>query len=198
MGKCKYCKNEEVTDIVVIFDRSGSMMNIQSEMIGAYNRFIKEQCEVPGKARVTLIAFDDKIETIFDKVDLDSVREIGYADVEPRGMTALNDAIGTSISKIDNDRVVLLIQTDGIENYSREYTTDKIKDLISEKKKIGWDVSFIGADMDAFAQGGANYGIDIGKCFSFDKTQQGVDMFRTYVSTTATTYRTNSSTNDEK
>lgn len=191
MKHCKNCTCEkEVTDIIVIFDRSGSMLNIQNEMVGAYNRFIEEQKKVPGKARVTLVTFDDRIDVLFDKVDLDCVRDITYKDVEPRAMTALMDAIGTGINKIDNNNVVMLIQTDGLENASREYSKENIKKLIENKKKIGWDISFIGADIDAFADGGQQLGIDLGKTFSFKKTSRGVQDFGDYMTATATTYRT--------
>lgn len=189
-------KNNKVVDIVVVLDRSGSMWGIQTEMVGAFNNFIEEQKKLSGRARVTLVIFDDQIDVLWDKIDINEVPELKIEDVTPRGLTALNDAIGTSINNVKNDNVVLLIQTDGYENTSKEYDTHKIKEIINEKKKDGWDISFLGADIDGFSEGGAKYNLDANKCFSFKKNTKGTEEFTRYVNQTSTSYR--SSFNDKE
>jgi Mg-chelatase subunit ChlD len=180
---------EKTVDILVVFDRSGSMQNIQNEMVGALNSFIENQRKIPGKVKFTMVIFDNQIDVLFNKVDLESVREIKYDDVTPRGMTALNDAIGQAINLINNENVVMLIQTDGFENNSKEFTKQHIKKIIEEKKKLGWDISFTGAGLDAFEAGGINYGITKDKCFSFNKNVRGVENFTDYIEDCTTVYR---------
>lgn len=175
-------------EIVAILDRSGSMSNIMDEAIAALNHFVEEQKLLPGKAKFTLVGFDDRYEVVLDHVKLKDVQPIIIDQVRPRGMTALNDAIGKTINSIESDNVVLLIQTDGFENASSEYTTAQIKTLIESKTKAGWDISFIGAGVDAFA-GGATLGVMSSKCVTVDKNARGMDQMRSYVSATTTEYR---------
>jgi Mg-chelatase subunit ChlD len=188
MSKCDKCENK-VVDILCILDRSGSMSGIMEEAIGAFNEFVNEQKKLEGTdARLTLVTFDNRYDVLFDKVDIKEVRELTIDDASPRGMTALNDAIGKAINSVDNNDVVLLIQTDGYENASREYNTTQIKELIDKKKGLGWDISFIGADVDAFAAG-ANYGILADKCLNIDKTVKGMTQYRSLMSANTTLAR---------
>lgn len=175
-------------EIVCILDRSGSMSSIMDEAIGALNLFIDDQKKLPGKASFTLVAFDDRYEKVMDRIKLKDVRKISRSDVEPRGMTALNDAVGRTIASIDSKKVVLLIQTDGHENASSEYTTDQVKKMILEKEKAGWDISFIGAGIDAFQQG-AQYGLKIDKCLTVSKSAAGMTDFGTYSNNVTRSYR---------
>lgn len=139
-------------EILALMDRSGSMGGIMQEAIGAFNNFIKEQREldVNDKVKVTLAAFDDRYELIFDRVKLEDLPELTNEMVYARGMTALYDSVGKLITeaKYPNRDTVLLIQTDGHENGSREFTNESIRKLIKKKEKAGWDVNFIGAGID--------------------------------------------------
>lgn len=175
-------------EILCIMDRSGSMRSIMDETVGAFNGFVEQQKKLPGKAKLTLVAFDDQYKVVMDRVKLNDVAELSVSDVQPRGMTALNDAIGKAFANIDAENVVCLIQTDGYENDSKEYSTHSIKSLIEEKKKLGWDISFIGAGVNAFSIG-KDFGLAFDKCVTVNKTKLGMETFRSYASATATSYR---------
>jgi Mg-chelatase subunit ChlD len=182
-------QKNKIVDIIAVLDKSGSMSNIQEEMVQAFNMFIKEQRKLEGNARLTLITFNQNVTVPINLVDLDEVPELEYHDVAPGGSTALNDAIGMAFAKGEGaENVVMLIQTDGQENCSQIYNTRTIRRLVTEKEEMGWDISFIGADIDAFADGNM-YGFSQDKCFGFNKNQQGMNNFSTYVGQTVTTYR---------
>jgi hypothetical protein len=148
-----------VTDIVVILDRSGSMLGTTDDTIAGYNSFIEEQKNVVGKARLTLVQFDASsfsanlgarpgIETIYSKLPLKSVPPLNRDMYQPYGNTPLYDAIGYTL---DNTRltgkVVVLIITDGYENASTRYSLDKVKKMITERQDKGFRFVFIGADV---------------------------------------------------
>jgi uncharacterized protein YegL len=177
-------------EILCILDRSGSMMSIIDETVAALNEFISQQKKLKGKATLTLVAFDNEYLVVHDRVDIKKVDPVSVSDVQPRGMTALNDAIGKTINSTKAKDVVLLIQTDGQENASQEYTTAQIKELVQAKEKEGWDISFIGAGIDAFSSG-ANYGLAANKCLSIDKTKEGMSQMRNYTCSVTTSYRAN-------
>lgn len=175
-------------EILCILDRSGSMSNIMEEAVTAFNEFVTQQKELPGCANLTLVAFDNEYSVVMDKVCLKEVKELKVSDVRPRGMTALNDAIGKAINSVNSENVICLIQTDGYENASQEYNGKQVKELIAKKKEEGWDISFIGAGIDAFAAG-QNYGLAADKCLSIDKTKQGMDTYKNFSCNVATSYR---------
>lgn len=175
-------------EIICIMDRSGSMEPIMAETVGAFNAFVQQQQELPGKARLTLIAFDHEYTVVLDRVKLKQVPELTVADLPPRGMTALNDAVGRAVRSMETDAVVCLIQTDGHENASTEYSTDQVKALLDEKKKDGWEISFIGAGIDAFAVGGS-FGLKLDECLSVERTEAGVKEFGERISEVSTAFR---------
>jgi len=177
-------------EILCVLDRSGSMSLIMVEAVAAFNEFVKQQQKVPGKANLTLVAFDDQYKVVFDRIKIKDVPELKVTDVPPRGMTALNDAIGKAINNIPakSKDVVLLIQTDGYENASQEYKSVQIKELIAGKEKLGWDISFIGAGVDAFSIGG-DFGIKMDKCMNITKDAKGMRDYVTFTSSVATGYR---------
>ncbi|HAR37767.1 MAG TPA: hypothetical protein DCS09_03870, partial [Porphyromonadaceae bacterium] len=171
----KFNEGEEMkkkVEILCVLDRSGSMSSIMEEAVSAFNGFVEQQKTLPAKANLTLVAFDHEYTVVYDKVKLAEVQPLKVSDVPPRGMTALNDAIGRAMANVTSKNVVMLIQTDGHENASKEYTSEAVKKLIEEKKAIGWDISFIGAGIDAFASGSA-YGILRDKCLSVGKNEKG-------------------------
>lgn len=184
---------KRATDILVLFDRSGSMNNIVDEAVGAVNGFIDEQRELDaeGEVYVTLASFDTIYEVLFDKKPLPYLEKLTVDMVMPRGMTALNDSIAKLIhSKEDNDhKTVLLVMTDGFENASQEYSPDAIKKLVSQKENEGWDVNFIGAglskqDVDTMSQN-----LGFAKSAVFDKSAEGMSAYRNYMSSTTASVR---------
>lgn len=152
----------ELTEIVCIVDRSGSMESIKKEAIGGFNNFLELQQKVEGKANMTLAQFDDQYELLYNGVDVQDVSKYTDATYVPRGMTALLDAVGKTINSIsarmatmkDEEKakkVLVSILTDGYENASKEYKLDQVKKLVEEKRALGWEFIFIGAGLDKFS-----------------------------------------------
>ena len=180
-------------EILALLDRSGSMYHIMPEAVGAFNSFIKAQQELESndKVKVTLAAFDDRYELIFDRVKLNEMPELTVDMVQPRGLTALNDSIGKLISgaKYPLRDTVLLVQTDGFENASQEYSPNRIKQLIEEKEAAGWDVNFIGAGIDAFSVS-EGLGFSLHKSHTVAANSQGMADFGATMAATTSIYRT--------
>lgn len=143
------------TEIVFLIDRSGSMSGLENDTIGGYNSFIKEQKKLEGKVKLTTVLFDNDYELLHDKVDIKTVKSLTNKEYFVRGSTSLFDAIGITINNISkyqkNSKVIFVITTDGMENSSREYTREQINKLI--KSKIDWEFLFLGANIDAYAEG---------------------------------------------
>lgn len=158
---------EMYTAITLVVDRSGSMYSVANDTIGSVQNLIQTQKQEEGKASLTLVQFDHEYEVVYDCADIKSVDEKDFArQYQPRGSTALVDAIGRSIINMNRKieemnekptRVVVAVVTDGLENASHEFTVEKIKNLIEEKQKLGWDFMFLGADLNAI-QTAQNYG----------------------------------------
>ena len=148
------------TNLIVILDRSGSMVSIETDIEGGFNQFMLEQSELDGECYVTLVQFDSvSIDTVFSDVQVDQVPPL---ELKPRGMTPLLDAIGRTVAEFDErfeadktDRVMVVIITDGQENWSTEYTLDRIKRIIELHEKDGWKFVYLGANVDAFAEAGS-------------------------------------------
>lgn len=185
-------KKKEPVEILVIADRSGSMSSIRSDAIGGFNTFLKEQKSVKGKANFTLVLFDDQYEVPVKGVDIKQVEELTEETFVPRGMTAMNDAIGKSLSNLiakSPAKAVICILTDGAENASREYTPQQVKALVKEVEEKGYQVTFLAANIDAFAAGAA-LGLSGDNTFSFAANGKGVNQAYATMSTRSTTYRT--------
>lgn len=151
----------EWTEIICILDRSGSMSGLESDTMGGFNAFVKRQREEQGRARLTLVLFDDQYEVPLEHVDIQNVPVLTERLYYVRGSTALLDAIGRTVSKVRRRiaashaterpaHVVVMVFTDGYENCSREYTPHQVKQLITATQKEGWEYVFLGADIDAF------------------------------------------------
>ncbi len=182
----------KLTHIVAVLDGSGSMANLVSDVIGNLNNFVKEQKKLPGKATFTLIKFDDKYEVIFDSIPLKDVPTITQEHYFARNTTALNDAVCKSIKKFTLKRnVMFLIQTDGHENASREYTNKQVKEMVEHKTSKGWEFIFAGANIDAFAEGGMR-GFAAKSTVNYDANARGVTNLYAAVSASAASYRTRS------
>lgn len=137
--------------IILILDRSGSMSSVKDEAEKGVAHFLAEQAKVGGKCKVSFTRFDTEIELVFSDVPIDEVPPI---KCEPRNMTALLDAVGRTISEAKLKpkwKTYVVIVTDGQENSSREWTLDKLRPLIEERRKAGWEILFIGTSEAAVA-----------------------------------------------
>lgn len=151
--------NTNVTRIICLLDRSGSMQGLLSDTLGGYNTFIDKQRAEPGDAIVTLAIFDDKYEEIYVDRPLSQVPLLTEEVYFPRGGTALLDAMGRAISPTQAGRTIVVIFTDGEENRSTEFRSDAIAKLVERRQKEGWNFVFFGAGMDAI---GAAKNVGIG------------------------------------
>jgi len=165
------------------------MQSMMHEMIGAFNAFVEEQRQQPGEAVLDLYIFDNIIEKVYSDIKLRDVPPLTSEKAFARGSTSLNDAIGIAITSVgDYDDVIVLIQTDGYENSSQEYSTLQIKELIAAKEAAGWDFTFTGAGVDAFSMG-AGYGLTADKCLSVSKDLIGANAYLSANSTRTSLYR---------
>lgn len=175
--------------IVAILDRSASMNRMKDEIISSFNEFITEQKKEPGEAELSLVLFDTHIEESFTKIPIDQVPQMDGSVYRPQGLTALYDAIGQTITRFDADEnVVMLIQTDGQNNASRVYDQFKVKSMIEEKIAEGWDINFLGADIDVRAESG-KIGVTSDKAIVFDKSAHGINVAYKSMSNTTSLYR---------
>ena len=160
-----------LTEIVFILDRSGSMSGLESDTIGGFNALISKQKKEDGQALVSTVLFDDRSEVLHDRVPLERIEKMTDKDYYVRGCTALLDAIGGAIHHIGNvhkyareedrpERTLFIITTDGMENASKRYTYDKVKQMVErQKSKYGWEFIFLGAKIDALDVAG-RFGIN--------------------------------------
>lgn len=157
---------KNLTEIVFILDRSGSMRGLEKDTIGGYNGMIDKQKKEEGEALVTTVLFDDRIEVPYDRVPLGDLPEMTEKEYYVRGCTALLDAVGTTVERIatihkyarEEDRpehTIFIITTDGLENASRRFTYDQVKRLITrQQEESGWEFIFLGANIDAVKAAG--------------------------------------------
>ena len=160
-----------MTELVFILDRSGSMEGLEKDTIGGFNSMLEKQRKEPGDAVVSTVLFDNEIEVIHDRVNMDTVTNLTEKDYYVRGCTALLDAVGGAIHHIGNvhkyackedvpEKTLFIITTDGMENSSHQYTYEKIRKMIErQKEKYGWEFIFLGANIDAGAEA-KRFGID--------------------------------------
>ena len=151
---------KESVEIIAILDRSGSMAAQQAEVINGYNHYIQKQKELPGDAKASLTIFDHEITLVYGGIALPSVPALDSSVYFTRGMTALNDAVGQTLSAASarlkgKAKALVCIITDGQENASKEYTTKQIKKMIADLEKKGWEFAFIGVGIDAFNEADA-------------------------------------------
>lgn len=176
---CEKAKEEELkkAELVLIIDKSGSMSCLKSDATGSINSFIEKQKELPGEAYVTIVMFNNKIQTIYDRSDIKDVNPISSNDYQPSGCTALLDAVGQTISNISNcetskeHKVIVFILTDGYENASKEFDKNTVKQMIEEKTKLGWEFVFCGAEIDAFGEA-QKIGINKDKVIKFERNSE--------------------------
>ncbi|MBQ3496381.1 MAG: VWA domain-containing protein [Clostridia bacterium] len=164
--------NNNLTELVFILDKSGSMAGLESDTIGGFNAMIEKQKGVEGKAVVTTVLFSNTSRILHDRIPLEDIKPLTDKDYTPAGGTALLDAIGVTIDRIDKTHktlseenlpahTIFVITTDGHENASVEYTQEDIKNAIKEhEEQFGWEFLFLAANIDAF---------DVGMRFGFSR-----------------------------
>ena len=161
---------KNLTELVFILDRSGSMSGLEGDTIGGFNSMIKKQKQEAGEAYVSTVLFDHESEVIHDRIPLERISPMTEKEYFTRGSTALLDAVGNAIRHVGNihkyareedrpEKTLFVITTDGMENASHTYTYEKVRKMIEEKKeKDGWEFIFLGANIDA-AKEAARFGI---------------------------------------
>lgn len=189
-----------ITELVFILDRSGSMSGLEDDTIGGYNSMLKKQQEEQGEAIVTTVLFDDKYELLHDRINIKGVKPITDKDYYVRGCTALLDAIGKTISKIGNaqkhtseeqraDKVMFVITTDGMENASSEYNYEKIRSMVKrQKEKYGWEFIFLGANIDAISTA-EKFGISSDRAANYHADSDGTALNYQVVSNVVSEFR---------
>ena len=175
---------KELSELVFILDRSGSMGGLERDTIGGFNSMLDKQKKEAGDANVTTVLFDDQVEVIHDRFPIAAVKPLTDEDYFVRGSTALLDAIGSTVKKIENvqkrlpeelqaENVIFVITTDGYENSSCEYTVKMVKNLIETHQEQGWQFIFMGANIDAVTEAG-KIGIGKNRAVSYRNDSEGV------------------------
>lgn len=156
---------KNLTELVFIVDKSGSMHGLEADTIGGLNSTLEKNRALPGEALVSLVLFDNTSEVVLDRVPLDKVRPLTADDYRVGGCTALLDAVGDAVhyhAKAQKilpkshraEHMVFVIITDGMENASNHRTYAEVKKLIEKKRRKGWEFLFLGANIDAAAEAG--------------------------------------------
>jgi len=191
---------KNLTELVFILDRSGSMAGLESDTIGGFNAMIEKQRGEPGEALISTVIFDDTSEVIHDRLPLDRVPAMTRKEYYVRGCTALLDAVGSAIHHIGNvhkyareedrpEKTLFVITTDGMENASRRYSYDKVKALIEKQKnRYGWEFLFLGANIDA-AREAARFGIQADRAANYHADSTGTAVIYEAVNRTVCNFR---------
>ncbi|MBE6737395.1 MAG: VWA domain-containing protein [Ruminococcaceae bacterium] len=173
-----------LTELVFILDKSGSMSGLEGDTIGGFNSMIERQKKQEGECFVSTLLFDTEVKVIHDREKLKEVRKITDGDYVVGGCTALLDAVGSAISHIENihkyarsedvpKRTMFVITTDGYENASKEYSFKTVKEMIGRKRKEkGWEFIFIGANIDV-AETAENLGIAKEQAVNYHADKKG-------------------------
>lgn len=191
-----------ITELVFILDRSGSMSGLESDTIGGFNSLIKKQRKQEGECFVSTVLFDNVTEVLHDRIKLSDVPKMTERDYTVRGCTALIDAIGGAIHHIGNihkyarpedvpEHTMFVITTDGMENASHTYSSDEVKKMIErQKKKYGWEFLFIGANIDAVSTA-KKFGIGADRAVNYRADSIGTEVLFNTVSETVCCMREN-------
>ncbi len=186
---------KNLTELVMILDRSGSMGGLESDTIGGCNSMMAKQREAEGEVLVSTVLFDDRIEVLYDRVPLGEVPQMTEKEYYVRGCTALLDAVGRAIHHIGNvhkyireedrpEKTIFVIITDGLENASREYNYDRVKQMVEhQKEKYGWEFLFLGANIDAIKTAG-RFGIQADRAANYNSDRVGTRLNYTVLAET--------------
>ena len=191
---------KDLTELVFILDRSGSMAGLEKDTLGGFNAMLEKQKGEAGEALISTVLFDNEQQVIYDRVPLARVPKLTERDYYVRGCTALLDAVGGAIHHIGNvhkyareedrpEKTLFVITTDGMENASRRYSYDKVKAMIQQQKeRYGWEFLFLGANIDA-AREAARFGITEDRATNYHADHQGTEVIYQTVSETVCNFR---------
>ncbi len=191
---------KNLTEMVFILDKSGSMSGLEADTIGGFNSMIERQKKEEGEALVSTVLFSDESRVIHDRVALNKIEPMTDKQYYVGGCTALIDAIGGAIHNIGNvhkyardedrpEHTIFVITTDGMENASHRYTSSQVKAMVQRQKdKYGWEFLFLGANIDA-VETAARYGIAEDRAVSFINDHTGQSLNYTAVSEAVRTVR---------
>ena len=178
---------KNLTEIVFILDRSGSMSGLEADTIGGFNSMIEKQKKTEGEALISTVLFDNTSEVIHDRMSVQNIKPMTVEDYTVRGCTALLDAIGGAIHHIGNvhkyaraedvpEHTMFVITTDGMENASRRYDSEKVKKMIErQKEKYGWEFLFLGANIDA-VETARHFGISEDRAVNYHSDSEGTQL----------------------
>ena len=173
-----------LTEVVFVLDRSGSMGGLEEDTIGGFNSMLKKQREEEGEALISTILFDHETQVLHDRVPVEKVEPMTKEQYFVRGSTALLDALGGAIHHIGTvhkyareedrpEKTIFIITTDGMENASRRYTAEKVKEMVKkEKENYGWEFLFLGANIDAVKTAG-RFGIGADRAYNYCCDKKG-------------------------
>ena len=175
---------KQLTELVFILDRSGSMFGLEADTIGGFNSMIAKQRREEGEALVSTVLFNGTTTVLHDRVPLTRIEPMTERQYQTGGCTALLDAIGGAIHHIGNvhkyareedrpEHTLFVITTDGMENASRHYSSDRVKQMIErQKSRYGWEFLFLGANIDAVETAG-HFGIDADRAVNYHSDSEG-------------------------
>lgn len=199
---------KNLTEIVFILDRSGSMSGLEADTIGGFNSMIEKQKKEAGEALISTVLFDNFSEVIHDRIPVGRVEPMTDREYYVRGCTALLDAIGGAIHHIGNihkyareedvpEHTLFVITTDGMENASRRYDSETVKKMIERQKaKYGWEFLFLGANIDA-VETASRFGIGADRAVNYHSDHQGTQLNYEVLSAAVSTVRSSATLGTE-
>ena len=194
-------------ELVFILDRSGSMSGLETDTIGGFNSMIANQKKGEGEAIVSTVLFDDQAEVLHDRINIEKIELMSDEQYYVRGCTALLDAVGGAIHHIGNihkyardedrpEKTLFIITTDGLENSSKIYNYDRVKNMIErQKESFGWEFIFLGANIDAVEVAG-RFGIKASRAVNYESDSKGTQLNYSVISETVTRMRQTKSAAD--
>ncbi len=192
--------NNNITEIVFILDRSGSMAGLEDDTIGGFNAMVERQKKEPGSALLSTVLFSNGFELLYDREDIQKVEPMTEEQYQVGGCTALLDAIGWTVHHIGNvhkyareedrpGKTIFVITTDGMENASHSYTYEEVQRMVKhEQEKYGWEFLFLGANMDAIATA-RSFGIRANRAVQYKSDSAGTELNYRVVSETVAKVR---------
>ncbi len=178
---------KNLTELVFILDRSGSMSGLEADTIGGLNGLIQKQKQEPGECLVSTVLFDHETVVLHDRVPLDKISPMTEKDYTVRGCTALLDAMGRAIHHIGNvhkyarpedvpEHTLFVITTDGMENASKRYTAERVKQMVEHQQaNYGWEFLFLGANIDAVTTA-RHFGISEDRAVTYRSDHEGTQL----------------------
>ena len=193
---------KNLTEIVFILDRSGSMHGLEADTIGGFNSMIAKQKKNDGDVLISTVLFDNASKVLHDRISIKKIKPMKERDYTVGGCTALLDAIGGAIHHIGNvhkyarpedvpEHTLFVITTDGMENASCQYTADRVKQMIErQKNKYGWEFLFLGANIDAVKTAGT-FGIGADRAVNYHSDREGTQLNYEVLSAAISSVRSN-------